>query len=453
MTEPRTGATAAAVSPATAVSPAYRHFVLGLSTLAAVGSSVVHMGTPFLIPALTATGLPLPAAGLITAMPAAGIVFTLIAWGWFVDVFGERAALSLGLGSTAVLTGAAAWASASGPVVLAGALFLAGCAAASVNSASGRVVSGWYPPSQRGTAMGIRQMAQPLGAALAAVTLPVLAANYGIRAALGFAAVLCAVLALACLLGIKDPPRPEAGSADHAAAKVSPYRGSRYLVRIHIASAMLSWPQSMMGSFILVWLIARGHSEVSAGVILMIAQLSGAGSRAAMGFISDRARSRLRPYRHVATATLVLSGTMALIDGFGAGWTAGTAGGAGSDGADSVGAVAGIGAATDFSTFASTPLGIAATIVIGALAVAAVSPNGLAFTAVAEYAGPLWSGRALGTQNTFQNIIYASTPPLAGAVVATVGFPAMFALTAVFPAVALAVGPRDDERRHAELNA
>lgn len=442
MTEPRTGATAAAVSPATAVSPAYRHFVLGLSTLAAVGSSVVHMGTPFLIPALTATGLPLPAAGLITAMPAAGIVFTLIAWGWFVDVFGERAALSLGLGSTAVLTGAAAWASASGPVVLAGALFLAGCAAASVNSASGRVVSGWYPPSQRGTAMGIRQMAQPLGAALAAVTLPVLAANYGIRAALGFAAVLCAVLALACLLGIKDPPRPEAGSADHAAAKVSPYRGSRYLVRIHIASAMLSWPQSMMGSFILVWLIARGHSEVSAGVIVMIAQLSGAGSRAAMGFISDRARSRLRPYRHVATVTLVLSGAMALIDGFGAGWTAGTAG----VGAGGAGGVAGAG------SFATSPLGIAATIVIGALAVAAVSPNGLAFTAVAEYAGPLWSGRALGTQNTFQNIIYASTPPLAGAVVATVGFPAMFALTAVFPAVALAVGPRDDERRHAELN-
>ena len=181
------------------MSPGYRHFVLGLSTLAAVGSSVVHMGTPFLIPALTATGLSLPTAGLIAAMPAAGIVVTLIAWGWFVDVFGERAALSLGLGSTAAMTGVAAWASESGAVALAGALFFAGCAAASVNSASGRVVSGWYPPSQRGTAMGIRQMAQPLGAALSAVTLPVLAATHGIRAALTFAAVLCAVLALAFL--------------------------------------------------------------------------------------------------------------------------------------------------------------------------------------------------------------------------------------------------------------
>ncbi|WP_295624607.1 MFS transporter [uncultured Corynebacterium sp.] len=417
------------------MSAGYRHFVLGLSTLAAVGSSVVHMGTPFLIPALVASGLSLPTAGLIAAMPAAGIVVTLIAWGWFVDVFGERAALSLGLGSTAAMTALAAWSANSGPVLLAGALFLAGCAAASVNSASGRVVSGWYPPSQRGTAMGIRQMAQPLGAALSAVTLPVLAATHGIRAALVFAAVLCAVLAVACLLGIKDPPRPESGSADHVAAAVSPYRGSRHLVRIHVASAMLSWPQSMMGSFILVWLLARGHSEDSAGVIVMVAQLCGAGSRAAMGYVSDRARSRLRPYRAVAMVTLGLLLLMALFDGVGSGWTTDGAAGAADSGGD----------------FAATPLGIAATIVLGALAVAAVSPNGLAFTAVAEYAGPLWSGRALGTQNTFQNIVYAATPPLAGAVVAGIGFPALFAASAIFPAVALAVAPREDERRPATL--
>lgn len=398
----------------------YRHFVLLLSMLAAVGSSVVHMGTPFLIPALVASGLSLPTAGLVAAMPAAGIVVTLIAWGWFVDVFGERAAMSLGLGSTAAMTGVAAWASESGAVPLAAALFLAGCGAASVNSASGRVVSGWYPPSQRGTAMGIRQMAQPLGAALSAVTLPVLAAAHGIRAALGFAAVLCAVLAVTSLLGIKDPPRPESGTAGHAAASVSPYRGSRYLVRIHVASAMLSWPQSMMGSFILVWLIAHGHSEASAGVVVMAAQLCGAGSRAAMGFISDRARSRVRPYRHVAWVTLGLSLAMSLVDAF----------------ADAR---------------AGSPPGIAAAFVIGALAVAAVSPNGLAFTAVAEYAGPLWSGRALGTQNTFQNIVYAATPPLAGAVVSAVGFPALFALTAAFPAAALVAAPRADERRHATL--
>ena len=63
------GADGPAASSATPVSPMYRHFVLGLSTLAAVGSSVVHMGTPFLIPALTASGLSLPAAGMVSTWP------------------------------------------------------------------------------------------------------------------------------------------------------------------------------------------------------------------------------------------------------------------------------------------------------------------------------------------------------------------------------------------------
>ena len=105
--------------------------------------SVVHMGVPFLIPSLQENGLSLSAAGLVAAMPAAGIVFTLIAWGWFVDRYGERAALFAGLTSTALTTGLAALASSSSPALLGAALFLAGCAAASVNSASGRVVSGW----------------------------------------------------------------------------------------------------------------------------------------------------------------------------------------------------------------------------------------------------------------------------------------------------------------------
>src|SRR3546814_6237667 len=47
--------------------------------------------------------------------------------------------------------------------LLALALFLAGAAAASTASASGRVVVGWFPPERRGLAMGIRQMAQPVG--------------------------------------------------------------------------------------------------------------------------------------------------------------------------------------------------------------------------------------------------------------------------------------------------
>lgn len=390
--------------------PAYRHLVLLLSMFAAVGSSVVHMGVPFLIPSLQENGLSLSAAGLVAAMPAAGIVFTLIAWGWFVDRYGERAALFAGLTSTALTTGLAALASSSSPALLGATLFLAGCAAASVNSASGRVVSGWYPPHQRGTAMGIRQMAQPLGAALSAVTLHPLAQNYSIGVALAMPAILCAVLALLVLIGVKNPPRPDASSPTVTA---SPYRDGKYLVRIHIASALLSWPQSMMGAYILVWLLSVGYSDGTAGTIVMVSQLLGAGSRALMGVVSDRVRSRIRPYRWVSGATFVLAVAMMV-----ASWA-------------------------DWRTLG--------TLLVCALAVAVVSPNGLAFTAVAEYAGPFWSGRAMGTQNTFQNIIYAATPPVSGAIVAAAGFPALFAVTALFPAAALTIAPRQDEDRHGRV--
>nr|WP_255549479.1 MFS transporter [Corynebacterium sp. TAE3-ERU12] len=380
--------------------------------MAAVGSTTVHMGVPFLIPALVKSGYSLATAGFIASMPAAGIVATLIAWGWFVDRFGERAAISLGLGLTALTTAVAAIAAQHGAAALAVSLFIAGCAAASVNSASGRVVSGWYPPHQRGAAMGIRQTAQPLGAALSAAVLPVLAANFGIQVALASAAGLCAALAVTCLVGIIDPPRPSTGSPDHNAAAQNPYRGDGrlpYLVRIHLASALLSWPQSMMGAMFLVWLIERGYPPAQAGLIVMCAQLGGAVSRAALGFLSDRVRSRIRPYRWVATGTAVLCLCVAALD--------------------------------------YLALNTAATAVMMALSIAAVSHNGLAFTAVAEYCGPLWSGRGLGTQNTFQNIVYASTPALAGLVVTSAGFPALFLLSAAFPAVSVLVSPRADKRR------
>ena len=47
----------------------------------------------------------------------------------------------------------------------------------------------------------------------------------------------------------------------------------------------------------------------------------------------------------------------------------------------------------------------------------------LAFTAIAEIAGPFWSGRALGTQNTSQLLTAGIAPPLFGALIAMAGYP------------------------------
>ncbi len=70
-----------------------------------------------------------------------------------------------------------------------------------------------------------------------------------------------------------------------------------------------------------------------------------------------------------------------------------------------------------------------------------VSDNGLAFTAIAEIAGPFWSGRALGMQNTSQHLATASAAPLFGALIGVAGYPVAFAVCAVLPLLAVPLVP------------
>ena len=53
----------------------------------------------------------------------------------------------------------------------------------------------------------------------------------------------------------------------------------------------------------------------------------------------------------------------------------------------------------------SSPVSVAMMVIASVIT---VSDNGLAFTAIAEIAGPFWSGRALGTQNTSQHLAAAA---------------------------------------------
>ena len=70
-----------------------------------------------------------------------------------------------------------------------------------------------------------------------------------------------------------------------------------------------------------------------------------------------------------------------------------------------------------------------------------VSDNGLAFTAIAELAGPFWSGRALGTQNTSQLFTAGIVPPTFGALITAFGYPLAFAVCAVLPLIAMPLVP------------
>ncbi|HEX7322593.1 MAG TPA: MFS transporter [Mycobacterium sp.] len=390
-----------------AIGTVRRWAILALALTATMCANVFINGVAFLIPALhTDRGLDLAQAGLLSSLPSFGMVVTLIAWGYLVDRFGERVVLVTGSALTAGAAGAAA-ASSAGSLTTTGAfLLLGGAAAASSNSASGRLVVGWFPAHQRGLAMGIRQTAQPLGVGLGALVIPLVAEHHGIGVALLFPAMVCAVSALACLVGVTDPPRPPQAEApaEHLA---NPYRGSALLWRIHATSVLLVVPQAMVWTFMLVWLMAeRGWTAGAAGTLVTVSQLLGAAGRIAAGRWSDRVGSRLRPVRSIAAAAALAMLALAATD-----WVGSTA---------------------------SIAIMVAASVIT-------VSDNGLAFTAIAEIAGPFWSGRALGTQNTGQLLAAGATQPLFGALIGAAGYPLAFAVCAIFPLAAMPTVPADPE--------
>lgn len=376
--------------------------MLGASTLAQAAAAVMMHGPAFLIPVLhDREGLSLAEAGLVAAAPTLGVMLTLVAWGALTDRIGERRVLLTGL--VATVAAGTVGVLVDGLVPLALALLLAGAAAASTNAASGRVVVGWFPPHRRGLAMGIRQMAQPVGVGVAAISIAVVADRSGIQAALLVPTVACALAALVVAAVVIDPPRPDRVAGDAP----NPYRESGYLARIHGVSVLLVVPQFVVWTFALVWLVQdRGWSPAAAGSLVAGAQVAGALGRIAAGHLSDMVASRMRPLRWVAVAAAV---TMGLL-----------------------GAAAGSGLAL------AVPLVVLATVLT-------VADNGLAFTAVAERAGPFWSGRALGLQNTAQFVTASAVPPVAGLAVAHLGYAAAFATAALFPVLAAPLVPVADE--------
>ena len=377
--------------------------MLAIALFATLFANVFINGVAFLIPTLHADfGLDLAHAALISAMPKFGMVPTLIAWGYLVDRAGERFVLWVG----SALTAAAALAAALSHslAVIAVFLLLGGMAAASSNSASGRLVVGWFPAEQRGLAMGVRQTAQPLGVGLGALVMPQIAHSHGTGAALLFPAALCALAAVVCAVAAIDPPRPARSEAP-AADLANPYRGSQLLWRIHAASVLLVIPQAVVWTFALVWLMTeRGWSPASAGTLVTVAQILGALGRIAAGRWSDRVGSRLRPIRIIAGAAAASMLLLALTDSVGSVWS------------------------------------IAVLIVASVIT---VSDNGLAFTAIAEISGPFWSGRALGAQNTSQLLTTGLTAPVFGSLIGAAGYPMGFAVCALFPAVAITMVPVD----------
>ena len=166
--------------------------VLTSASAAQASVSFAAFGLPAIGPELRHVyGLSLPELGAILTASLFGSGLALIVAGIAVDRFGSRRTM---LAGTALgVAGLVAAALADSKQLLFAALLISGIGSAVVPVAGAGALFRVYPPAKRGWALGVRQMAVPLGGTMAALLLPPLDSLGGVRLALLAGAVAVGV--------------------------------------------------------------------------------------------------------------------------------------------------------------------------------------------------------------------------------------------------------------------
>jgi predicted MFS family arabinose efflux permease len=277
---------------------AYRWLVLAAATFAQATSSFAMLGVAALAGFLqrdfrlsgTETGL------LITATYGAA-VFSLLFVGDLLDRKSER--LIIGIGGT-IAFGALLAATRSGDfAVLLLCLLVAGLGFSVTQPGGSKSVSAWFRGGRLGLAMGIRQAGLPLGGAVAAATLPAIAATSGWRIA--FAAGAAATLGGALIFALvyrppADGAKPASKREALSVAAVTGLLRQPWLRDATIAGLALVSAQYAILTWLMLYLRDHSHIALTRGAwFLSLAQLAGAAGRVSLAAWSDRApKARFR---------------------------------------------------------------------------------------------------------------------------------------------------------------
>ena len=156
----------------------YRWVVLAVAVAAQTMAALVSQGVYILVPFWQSEfHLSQASAGLAVTFMNGGQILSMLLLGMATDRYGERGVVAL----TMIAMGLSAFgAAAFGTSYLSLLLFLTllGAWYASVQPGGTRAIIRWFPPNMRGFATGVRQAGLPLGTAIAAMLLPLLALTY-----------------------------------------------------------------------------------------------------------------------------------------------------------------------------------------------------------------------------------------------------------------------------------
>ncbi len=271
--------------------------MLTAATAAQAAVSFVNFGLPAIGPQLRQEfDLSLPALGAVLSAGFLGTALSLVPAGIAVDRYGSRAAMAVGtaLGATGLFAAAAA----GSPLALAAGLVLFGVGSSVVTIGGAGALFRAYPPERRGWALGVRQMAVPLGGMIGAVLVPALEAVGGVSTVL-VAAATAVLLSGAAFAVVADSVR---GGRQP--------RGFRTILKAPGMQRLL-----VVAAFYIVVLQAvlvytvpaardAGLSALAAGATFFAIQVSAGVARVVWGRIADRGGGTRRT-RTIAEAGVV----------------------------------------------------------------------------------------------------------------------------------------------------
>ncbi len=263
-----------------------RWAVLALIMAAQTMANVGPLGIPAIAP-LIREGLDLSVAQAGSFLWAyyIGPVLMSLPAGWLADRWGVRGAMILGQALIAVGLGAVALAPTFSFIVLI--LVLAGAGYGVLNPTTTKAGMAWFPPNQRATVVGLKQVGLPFGGALGALVMPPVALIFGWRAAVGVAAAVVGLLAILTWALYRDLPEPRGPAA--ARPRFWAVMANRDLWLVGVSTLIFAGVQTVFLAFLVLYLHDVAQiALVVAAKYLVTAQVSGAAGRIAFGLLSDR---------------------------------------------------------------------------------------------------------------------------------------------------------------------
>ncbi len=378
-----------------AVDSSYRWVILALAFTGQMGYAVCFLAVGPLAPLFQPElGLSKIEVGFFSAAASAGSAVLVLAAGSLTDRFGVRLVMSLGLlgcgGFMLAMSAVESFPQAMGV------MFAAGLAGALVLPGVSKAIMDWFPPSRRGTVMGLKQAAVPLAGALTASILPALGLTVGWRASVAVVGSLSIAGGIATTLLYRDYGRPAQGKEPGGGmrAGLGVVLRSRRMWILGVISFSYVAVQLALSSYLALYLAEvvlvstipeEGARIVAAGGYLALCQAGGVFGRVFWGAVSDRAFQgrRILVLAIVGAIATPLAFLVAELEPAHAGWLMGT--------------------------------------VLFIYGATAIGWNGLFHVVITETAGLRYAATGVGFAMTLNQVGTMSGPPVFGLVVDVAG--------------------------------